>query len=152
MAYGSDTDFIAYLAASGRSLPVGVDVTVARQWGSVYVNSWDDRFKGIAIALPDSFPRDLWPVVPVSVEYATYEAGFAWATGAWDVTGGGGTSGGQVTREKIDVLEVAYASPEAGTSWWDNNRFIIPLAYALLLPFMKPQNGKCAGGAAAFVV
>lgn len=148
MAYGSDQGLTDYLAQSGRVLPAGMTPAVARYWGSQYVNLWEDRYKGVAIALPDSFPRDLYDPVPVAVEYATYEAAFAHASGV-DLFGTGGTAGGQVIREKIDVLEVQYAEPQAGFGgYWDNNRFILPLAYALLLPFMR----KAGGIPAAFVV
>lgn len=148
-SYGSDQGLIDYLAQSGRVIPAGMTPAVARYWGSQYVNLWEDRYKGVAVSLPDSFPRDLWPVVPVAVEYATYEAAFAYASGV-DLFGGGGTAGGQVVREKVDVLEVHYAEPQSGGfgGYWDNNRFILPLAYALLLPFMR----KAGGVPAAFVV
>lgn len=150
MAYGSDAGLTAYLAQSGRVLPAGMTPEVARYWGSQYVNLWEDRYKGVAIALPDSFPRDIYNPVPVAVEYASYEAAFTYASGT-DLFGTGGTSGGQVVREKVDVLEVQYAAPEASTGfggYWDNNRFILPLAYALLLPFMR----KSGGIPSAFVV
>lgn len=149
-SYGSDAGLIAYLAQSGRVLPVGMSPDVARYWGSQYVNLWEDRYKGVAIALPDSFPRDVYDPVPVAVEYASYEAAFAHASGV-DLFGTGGTSGGQVVREKVDVIEVQYAAPESGSGlsgYWDNNRFILNLAYALLLPFMR----KSGGIPAAFVV
>lgn len=148
MAYGSDQELTDYLALSGRVLPAGMTPAVARYWGSQYVNLWEDRYKGVAVALPDSFPRDIYDPVPVAVEHASYEAAFAHASGV-DLFGTGGTAGGQVIREKIDVLEVQYAEPQAGFGgYWDNNRFILPLAYALLLPFMR----KAGGIGAAFVV
>lgn len=148
MAYGSDAGLIAYLAQSGRVLPVGMTPEVARYWGSQYVNLWEDRYKGVALVLPDSFPRDIYDPVPVAVEYASYEAAFAYASGT-DLFGTGGTSGGQVTEERVDVISVKYAAPEAGSAgYWDNNRFILPLAYALLLPFMR----KGAFTPSAFIV
>lgn len=148
MSYGSDAEMIAYLAQSGREVPSGMTVAVARYWGSKYVDLWESRYMGVAVSLPESFPRDIYDPVPVSVEYAAYEAGFAYASGV-DLFGTGGTVGGQVTREKVDVLEVSYAAPTGGAAgYWDDNRYILPLAYALLLPFM----GAVGGGAGAFVV
>ena len=135
MAYGSNTELAAYLAASGRTLPVGADPDVVRFWGSAYVNSFEDLYRGVALQTDASFPRDLWPVVPQAVEWAAYEAGFAWADGV-AIFGGGGSAGGQVIKERVDTLEVQYAAPQDGTGYWENNRFILPAAYALLLPFM----------------
>ena len=143
LAYGTDQGLVDYLAATGRELPDGYSPAVARQFGTMYVNMWEDRYRGVAVQLPDSFPRDLWPVVPDGVEFATYEAAFAYASGV-DIFGGGGSAGGQVTKERVDVLEVQYAAPQDGVSWWDANRFVLPLAYQYLLPFMKPD--KCADG------
>ena len=152
MAYGSDAALVSYLALTGRTLPDGYAPATAREFGSLYVNSFEDRYRGTAVNLPDSFPRDLWPVVPVPVEYATYEAGYAYAMGT-DIFGGGGSAGGQVIREKVDVLELQYAAPQDGRSWWDANRYILPLAYQYLLPYMKPERGEgcCMGGPAAMI-
>lgn len=144
-SYGSDTDFLAYLTATGRTLPSGADASVARHYGTVYVDSWEDQYRGRALTTENSFPRNLWNPVPVAVEHAAYEAGFAWASGV-DIFGSGGTSGGQVVREKVDVLEVQYAAPEAGSGWWEANRFVLPLAYALLLPFMRRKEACGCGG------
>lgn len=144
MAYGTDQGLIDYLALSGRVLPVGTTPAVARYWGSVYVDMWEDRYHGKALNPPASFPRDKYDPVPVAVENATYEAGLAWADGV-NLFGTGGTEGGQVVREKVDVLEVQYAEPQSGgLGYWDNNRFIYPLAYMLLLPFMRKSSG-CIG-------
>lgn len=140
MAYGTNQGLIDYLAASGRTLPVGADADVVRFWGSLYVDSFEQCYRGSALQDDASFPRDLWPAVPVNVEYAAYEAGFAWVSGV-PIFGGGGTAGGQVVREKVDVLEVAYAAPQEGWGYWEANQFILPAAYALLLPFMKRKGG-----------
>ena len=147
-SYGSDAGLTAYLTSTGRVLPLGSDPAVVRVFGTMYVDSWDCEFKGVAVTPENSFPRDLWPVVPINVEDATYEAAFAYASGV-AIFGAGGTSAGQVTREKVDVLEVAYATPQDGTGWWENNRYVLPLAYTLLLPFMRRKG--CWGGG-AFVV
>lgn len=137
---------IDYLALTGRSLPAGVLPAVARQWGAMYVGQFESRFKGVAVDLPDPFPRDIYNPTPISVEYAVYEAGLAWADGV-ELFGQGGTTGGQVIEESVDVLRVRYAGPQAGSSYYDDNLFIYPPAYYLLLPFFKSK-----WGASAFVV
>ena len=139
-SYGTNTGLTAYLAASGRTLPVGADADVVRFWGTLYVDQFAQCYRGSPLTTDNTFPRDLWPVVPANVEYATYEAAFAYASGV-AIFGGGGTAGGQVIREKVDVLEVAYAAPQDGTGYWENNMFILPAAYAMLLPFMKRKGG-----------
>ena len=151
-SYGNDTDFLAYLTATGRSLPVGASADVARHYGTVYVDSWEDQYRGRALTTENSFPRNLWKPVPTAVEHAAYEASLAWADGV-DIFGTGGTAGGQVVREKVDVLEVQYAAPEDGGGWWDANRYVLPLAYALLLPFMRRKGSSgCSGGGIGVLV
>lgn len=145
-SYGTDDGLIAYLAITGRTLPVGAVSSQVRAMGTAYVDSFEDMYRGIALTLDNSFPRDLWPDVPERVENAAYEAGFAWASGV-AIFGGGGSAGGQVIREKVDVLELQYAGPQEGQGWWEANRFILPMAYALLIPFFKR-----AGIAGAFIV
>lgn len=139
MAYGTNAGLIAYMTSTGRVLPAGADPDVVRFWGSLYVDSFEQCYRGAALSPDASFPRDLWPVVPVNVEYATYEAGFAWASGV-EIFGGGGTAGGQVVEERVDVLSIKYAAPQDGWGYWETNRFILPAAYALLLPFMKRKG------------
>lgn len=147
-SYGSDADLIAYLATTGRTLPDGAVPSAVRAMGTLYVDSFEDCFRGTALTEENSFPRDLWPDVPERVEQAAYEAAYAYASGV-DIFGSGGTSSGQVVREKVDVLEVQYAGPQSGQGWWEANRFILPLAYALLLPFFKRKGGS---GYSAFIV
>lgn len=139
MAYGSNGGLTSYLTATGRVLPLGADADVVRFWGSLYVDSFEPRYRGTALQYDASFPRDLWSTVPVNVEHATYEAAFAYASGVV-LFGPGGTAGGQVIREKLDVLEVQYAAPQDGWGYWESNQFILPAAYALLLPFMKSKG------------
>lgn len=140
MAYGSDADLIAYLALTGRSLPTGYVPAQVREMGSLWVDGFEDLFCGVALSDDASFPRDLYDPVPARVEHAAYEAGYAWATGA-AIFGAGGTAGGQVIKERVDVIEVGYAAPD-GASWWANNRYIVPMAYAHLLPFIcEPVDG-----------
>lgn len=147
-SYGSDAGLIAYLAETGRVLPVAAVPAQVRAVGTLYVDSFEPCYRGVAVSTDNSFPRDLWPVVPTRVEYATYEAAYASANGV-ALFGTGGTAGGQVTREKVDVIEVEYAGPQEGQGWWESNMFILPQAYALLLPFFKRKGGL---GYAAFIV
>ncbi len=152
-SYGTNEGLVLYLAQSGRELPVGITADEARWWGTIYTDSFEDLYCGVALSPDNSFPRDLWPVVPERVEHAAYEAALAYAEGV-PLFGGGGTSGGQVIKERVDVLEVQYAAPTG--DWWGANRFIWPLAYSLLLPFLclpQEDDGKgCVGRGAGFVV
>lgn len=147
MAYGSDAAMIAYLDGTGRTMPVGANPAALRADGSLYVDMFEERFRGVALTDTESFPRDLWPVVPERVEWAAYEAAWAVSQGV-DIFGAGGTAGGQVIREKVDVLEVQYAGPQDGMGYWEANMFILPRAYALLLPYFK-RSGTYAS---AFIV
>lgn len=139
MAYGTNGGLSSYLTTTGRVLPLGADADVVRFWGSLYVDSFEPRYRGSALQDDASFPRDLWSTVPVNVEHAAYEAAFAYASGVV-LFGPGGTAGGQVIREKLDVLEVQYAAPQDGWGYWESNQFILPAAYALLIPFMKSKG------------
>ena len=139
MAYGSDQGLADYLSRTGRVLPAGITPAIAREFGSAYVDMFERKFRGTAIAYPPSFPRDIYNPTPVAIEYAAYEAAFAHASGV-DLFGSGGTAGGQVVREKVDVLEIQYAAPESGAGvggYYENNLFILPLAYRYLLPYLK---------------
>lgn len=145
MAYGTDAAMVAYLTATGRTLPADAVPSVLREVGSSYVDSFEMKFRGYALTESASFPRDAWPVVPERIEHATYEAAWALSQGV-ALFGEGGTAGGQVIREKVDVLEVQYAAPEGG--WWDANQYILPRAYILLFPFFRRHSAY----ASAFVV
>ena len=141
MAYGSDQGMIDFLEQTGRGLPEGVSVAVARYWGSLYCDQIEQEYCGVAMTTDASFPRDLYDPVPVRVEHAAYEAGYAWATGI-AIFGDGGSFGGQVIEERVDVISVKYAGPSDGFDYWESNRFILPAAYAHLLPFIcEPVDG-----------
>ncbi len=151
-SYGTDQGLIDYLAETGRVLPADAVPAQVRAMGTMYVDGFEDLFCGVALTDLNSFPRDLWPTVPTRIEYAAYEAGFAYANGD-PIFGGGGTAGGQIIKEKIDVLEIGYAAPTNG-DWWFNNRYIVPLAYAHLLPFLclpSDDDGACKGGMGAMI-
>lgn len=153
MPYGLDQGLVDYLSLTGRTLPVGAVAAQVRYAGSEWVDSLEDLYCGVAETPDASFPRDVADPVPIRVEQAAYEAGYLWATGV-DIFGTGGTQGGQVTKEKVDVLEIQYAEPQSG-DWYSNNRFIVPRAWAKLLPYLCLENaedGGCSGGPAAFIV
>lgn len=152
-SYGDDAGLVAYLAETGRVLPADAVPAVVRHYGTVYIDSLEDLYCGVAESVENSFPRDLWNPTPERVINASYEAAYAYATGV-PIFSGGGTSGGQVIEEKVDVLSVKYAEPTGG--WWDNNRYYLPLAYALLLPFLcipDDSSGSCGPATpSAFIV
>ena len=146
-SYGTDEDFAIYLTSTGRTLPVGIVPAVVRADGTLWVDQFERRYRSVALTDENSFPREAWPVVPQRVEWASYEAAWAVATGVY-IWGDGGTAGGQVIEERVDVLSVKYAGPQDGLSYWESLQFIIPRAYALLTPFFK-RGGTYAS---AFVV
>lgn len=151
MPYGTDSGLVDYLLMTGRSIPAGHSASQIRFMGSLWVDSLEDLFCGAPVSDDASFPRDAWPSVPTRVVYAAYEAGYMWASGT-DIFGTGGTSSGQVIKEKVDVLEVQYAEPVG--QWWDNNRFYVPMAWAQLQPFLclpGSDDGACKGGPAAMI-
>ena len=56
MAYGTNEGLIAYMTATGRTLPVGAVPDVVRLIGSQYVNSFEDMYRGMALQTDASFP------------------------------------------------------------------------------------------------
>lgn len=146
MAYGSDAAMVAYLAKTGRVIPAGTDVSVAREVGSLWVNSFQFRGEKVIPDQEDQFPRNKSnPVAnptPREIEYSAYEAGYAYATGV-DIWGTGGTMGGQVIREKVDVLEVQRAEPKFTNfaEFADAMRVLIPMAYRYLEPWLRRREG-----------
>ena len=149
-AYGDDAAFVAYLAATGRTLPAPAVPAQLRASGTLWVDQWEQMFKGAAVSDENSFPRDLWATVPVRVEHAAYEAGYSVSQGV-DIWGSASSAGGMVTREQVDTLSVSYATPDVTTAKdvWDAMRIMIPQAYALLQPYFR-RGGLIGGG--AFVV
>ena len=146
-SYGSDEAMLEYLASTGRTLPAGIVPAVVRADGTLWVDQFERRYRSVALTDENSFPREAWPVVPQRVEWASYEAAWAVATGV-AIWADGGTAGGQVVEERVDVLSVKYAGPQDGLSYWELLQFIIPRAYALLTPFFR-RGGTYAS---AFVV
>ena len=149
-SYGSDADFISYLASTGRTLPVGSMPAVVRAEGTLWADQWENRFRSVALTEENSFPREAWPVVPQRVEWAAYEAAWAVATGV-NIWGDPVNAGaGNVTMEKVDVLAIQYQGVQSTDAWsfYDAARLMLPRAYALLTPFLKRNDTY----ASAFVV
>lgn len=123
-AYGTDSEFEAWLAAQGLSLPVGADVSVLRQIGSNYIDaayearlSCSQRTGGFTqlLAWPrtghrvngQDVPSDLIPQAWINAAYrAAYLEAInpGWATG--------GTDPSRLTKmEKVDVISREFFSP-----------------------------------------
>lgn len=146
-SYGSDQGLIDYLAETGRVMPAEVTPATARFYGTLYVDQFEPDYCGLAVSLDNSFPRDLYDPTPQRVINASYEAAYAYATGV-PIFGDGGTQAGSVKKETVDVLSFEYfGASEDG--FWRDNRYILPLAYAMLLPFFcidDGADGKCMPG------
>lgn len=149
-SYGSDAAFTAYLTSTGRTLPVGAVPAVLRMDGTLWVDQWENRFRSTALTEENSFPREAWPVVPQRVEWASYEAAYAVATGV-NIWGDPVNAGaGNVTMEKVDVLSIQYQGVQSTDAWsfYDAARLMLPRAYALLVPYLRRNDTT----ASAFVV
>lgn len=129
-AYGSDSDFLAWLAGQGLTLPEGANTTVLRNIGSAYVDaaygarlSCSSRTGGWAQELEwprtgqyvngQELPSDL---IPTAWIYASYRAAYLTAiTPGWATTGTDTTR--QTRREKVDVIEREFfaANETAGS-------------------------------------
>lgn len=130
-AYGTDTEFSAWLVSQGLTLPVGAPLpAVLRQIGSNYIDaayewrlSCSSRTGGFAqeLAWPrtghymgsQSVPDDLIPTPWIN---AAYRAAYLTAiTPGWATTGTDASR--QTKREKVDVVEREFfaASEAAGS-------------------------------------
>ena len=127
MSYGTNSGADDYHSARGNTAwtdAAGSDKTVARLRGSEYVDqNFRASFPGYKTGLRDQVRE--WPrtdaydiesnhigfdVVPIEVEYATYEAALR------ELQNPGSLfpdfkPGQQVKREKVDVLEIEYTGP-----------------------------------------
>ena len=148
MPYGTVSDMNAYLALTGRSIDVAQQA-FALEAGSMYIDTvyWDE-FCGNPASDESAFPREGQDTVPVRVERAAYEAAYLWSQDPASLSGGG-TAGGQVIREKVDVIEVAYASPTG--DYLDGVTPRYSIIDGLLRPYIckTPEGGV---GGWAFVV
>lgn len=131
MAYGTDDEFIAWLAAQGLTLPVGANPTALRTIGSAYVDgAYEHRLT--CSSRTGGYQQDAaWPraghflngqelphdFIPPSWVNASYRAGYleaanpGWATGSQDPNR-------KTKREKVDVIEREFfdASSLVGTA------------------------------------
>lgn len=146
--YGTPEGLEAYAAMSGRTLPADANLEAALYNASLYIDGlyWDD-FCGKPASMDAAFPREGSTVVPQRIINATYEAALLWLADAGSLSVGG-SAGGQVIREKVDVIEVQYASPtgdfiESGTPRYS-------VIEGLLRPLLCRLPDGVGGG--AFVV
>jgi hypothetical protein len=118
-AYGNDTDFTAYLAEQGYTLPAGAPTpAVLRARGSAYVDGYEAYWTGqrtggvlqdlawprtgatlnCTVAVPDD-------VIPPAVVNAAYRAAWLEASTPGVLSGAISTAGARVKRQKVDVIE-----------------------------------------------
>src|SRR5690625_2681535 len=133
-AYGTDQGLIDYLERTGRE--TDRDPAHVREMGSLWVDSFCFKSSREDPDQERKFPRKKYGM-PQAVEYAAYEAGYAWAEGddIW-----GSQNFRPVVREKVDVLEVQYAEPQA-TDLVSYARMMMPIAYAYLEPYLCAPRG-----------
>lgn len=149
MPYGTVVGLEQYAIDTGRTLPPDANLTAALYNASLYIDGvyWDD-FCGEAATDDAAFPRKGSTEVPQRVINAAYEAAIQWILDPASLSGSG-TAGGQVIREKVDVIEVQYASPSGDWSISDGiPRFSV--IEGLLKPYLCILPDGVGGG--AFVV
>ncbi|ALJ12634.1 DnaT-like ssDNA-binding protein [Sphingopyxis macrogoltabida] len=118
-AYGTDQGFTDWLAEQGYELPDGAPApAVLRARGSAYVDGYERFWTGQRVG---GVMQELgWPrtgatvnctvpvpddVIPPAVITASYRAGWLDAQAPGILTGGTGTAGERVKRQKVDVIE-----------------------------------------------
>lgn len=135
MTYGTASGLEAYATETGRITPAGTNLEAALYVASMYIDGtyWGD-FCGEAATSDAAFPRKGSDTVPMRVEQATYEAALMWIadSGSLSFTG---SQGGQVIKEKVDVIEVAYAAPTGDWSV-DNGTPRFSVIEGLLKPYL----------------
>lgn len=114
MTYGTVAGLTQYADDTGRTIQSGANLDAALYNASMYIDGlyWKD-FCGEPASLDAAFPRKGQSTVPLRVINATYEAALAWINDP-NALSFSGSVGGQVVREKVDVIEVAYAAPKDG--------------------------------------
>lgn len=114
MPYGTVEGLEAYAALTGRTITPGANLEAALYNASLYIDGtyWED-FCGEPAGPDAAFPRKGQTDIPERLVNAAYEAALMWINdnGALSFSG---SQGGQVIKEKVDVIEVQYASPQAG--------------------------------------
>lgn len=149
MTYGTTQGLQDYATATGRTIPVGANLDAALYVASMYIDGtyWDD-FCGEPASHDAAFPRKGETTVPQRVINATYEAALLWLSDNASLSASG-SAGGQVVREKVDVIEVAYAAPQGDWSI-DNGTPRFSVIEGLLKPYICVTSDGFGGG--AFVV
>lgn len=146
--YGTPEGLEQYAEDTGRTIPAGANLDAALYNASLYIDGlyWDD-FCGEPASMDAAFPRAGSSTVPTRVINATYEAALLWLadTGSLSV---GGSAGGQVVREKVDVIEVQYAAPSGDFITDGTPRYSV--IEGLLRPLLCRLPDGVGGG--AFVV
>lgn len=135
MTYGTTQGLQDYADATGRTIPVDANLDAALYNASLYIDGtyWDD-FCGEPASPDAAFPRKGQTDIPQRVINATYEAALAWIANPASLSASG-TAGGQVVREKVDVIEVAYAAPTGDWSI-DNGTPRFSVIEGLLKPYL----------------
>ena len=149
MTYGTTAGLTQYATDTGRTIPSGANLDAALFNASMYIDGtyWKD-FCGEPATDDAAFPRNGQTTVPVRVINATYEAAFAWIADT-NALSFSGSSSGHVIKEKVDVIEVAYAAPKDGWTVRDGiPRFGV--IEGLLAPYLCVIDGNVGGF--AFVV
>jgi hypothetical protein len=116
--YGTDADFTAWLAENGLTVPVGSVSAVLRQRGSAYLDgAYGSRltcsYPTGGVQQERAFPRTGLPFVPSDAiprawVQASYRAAYLIANDAGALSATINPNA-RVTKEKVDVIEVAYA-------------------------------------------
>ncbi|WP_313534487.1 DnaT-like ssDNA-binding protein [Haematobacter sp.] len=139
------------MAANGYVLPDNAPTLSAlREQASDYIDAtYGVRFVGTptggiaqerawprsgAMVYGQSLPDD---IVPSAVVAATYYA--AWASATGSALFAVGSAAGQVTREKVDVIEVQYAATSG--EWIEGNTVRLTSVEGLLAPYLRSRVG-----------
>lgn len=120
MTYGTPQGLQDYATATGREIPADANLDAALYVASMYIDGtyWGD-FCGEPASPDAAFPRKGETTVPQRVINAAYEAALLWISDNASLSASG-SAGGQVIREKVDVIEVAYAAPQGEWSIGDS--------------------------------
>ena len=129
MAYGTDSDFNAWLSQFGYALPVGApSPTVLRTRGSAYLDAtYEPLWSGIRTDPLNQ--SDAWPrtgatlfcttsipdnVTPIAIVTASYRAAYLEALTP-GILSGSPSSGPRVKWQKVDVIEREFFDDGAAT-------------------------------------
>ena len=150
MPYGTVEGLEAYALLTGRTIPADANLAAALYNASLYIDGtyWDD-FCGEPASDDAAFPRKGSTTVPQRVINAAYEAALMWIADAASLSFSG-SQGGQVVKEKVDVIEVQYAVPQEGGDVVVDGTPRYSVIEGLLKPLLCRLPDGVGGG--AFVV